>query len=99
MNKTKIIATNGPASYNKTTLRKMFSAGLNVARINFSHSNHEEAEQIYNWIQELNEEEDRNVAILGDLQGPKLRIGVVEEDQVIKKGEKITITTLSLIHI
>lgn len=93
MNKTKIIATIGPASYNKTTLRKMFSAGLNVARINFSHSNHEEAEQIYNWIQELNEEEDRNVAILGDLQGPKLRIGVVEEDQVIKKGEKITITT------
>ena len=93
MNKTKIIATIGPASYNKTTLRKMFSAGLNVARINFSHSNHEEAEQIYNWIQELNEEEDRNVAILGDLQGPKLRIGVVEEGQVIKKGEKITITT------
>jgi len=93
MNKTKIIATIGPASYNKTTLRKMFSAGLNVARINFSHSNHEEAEQIYNWIQELNEEEDRNVAILGDLQGPKLRIGVVEKDQVIKKGEKITITT------
>lgn len=93
MNKTKIIATIGPASYNKTTLRKMFSAGLNVARINFSHSNHDEAEQIYNWIQELNEEEDRNVAILGDLQGPKLRIGVVEEDQVIKKGEKITITT------
>ena len=93
MNKTKIIATIGPASYNKTTLRKMFSAGLNVARINFSHSNHEEAEQIYNWIQELNEEEDRNVAILGDLQGPKLRIGVVEEDQVIKKGDKITITT------
>ena len=93
MNKTKIIATIGPASYNKTTLRKMFSAGLNVARINFSHSNHEEAEQIYNWIQELNEEEDRNVAILGDLQGPKLRSGVVEEDQVIKKGDKITITT------
>jgi len=93
MNKTKIIATIGPSSYDKAVLRKMFAAGLNVARINFSHSNHEQAEQIYNWVQELNEEENRNVAILGDLQGPKLRIGVVKEDQTLKKGEKITITT------
>ena len=93
MNKTKIIATIGPASSDKSVLRKMFSAGLNVARINFSHSNHQEAKEIYNWIQELNEEEGRNVAVLGDLQGPKLRIGVVKADQVIKKGDKITITT------
>ena len=93
MNKTKIIATIGPSSYDKAVLRKMFAAGLNVARINFSHSNHDQAEQIYNWVQELNEEENRNVAILGDLQGPKLRIGVVKEDQTLKKGEKITITT------
>jgi len=93
MNNTKIIATIGPSSYDKAVLRKMFAAGLNVARINFSHSNHEQAEQIYNWVQELNEEENRNVAILGDLQGPKLRIGVVKEDQTLKKGEKITITT------
>ena len=93
MNNTKIIATIGPSSYDKAVLRKMFAAGLNVARINFSHSNHEQAEQIYNWVQDLNEEENRNVAILGDLQGPKLRIGVVKEDQTLKKGEKITITT------
>ncbi len=85
MNKTKIIATIGPASSDKSILRKMFSAGLNVARINFSHSNHAEAKQIYNWIQELNEEEGRHVAVLGDLQGPKLRIGVVKEDQNLKK--------------
>ena len=93
MNNTKIIATIGPSSYNKAVLRKMFAAGLNVARINFSHSNHEQAKQIYNWVQELNEEENRNVATLGDLQGPKLRIGEVKDDQTLKNGEKITITT------
>ena len=90
MNNTKIIATIGPSSYDKAVLKKMFAAGLNVARINFSHSNHEQAKQIYNWVQELNEEENRNVATLGDLQGPKLRIGEVKEDQTFKKGEKIT---------
>ena len=93
MNNTKIIATIGPSSYNKAVLRKMFAAGLNVARINFSHSSHEQAKQIYNWVQELNEEENRNVATLGDLQGPKLRIGEVKNDQTLQNGEKITITT------
>ena len=93
MNNTKIIATIGPASFDKSVLRKMFNEGLNVVRINFSHSDHKQAIQVYQWVQELNEEENRNVAILGDLQGPKLRIGDVKEDQTIKKGEKITITT------
>ena len=93
MNNTKIIGTVGPSSYDKSILRKMFAEGLNVVRINFSHSDHEKALQIYQWIQELNEEENRNVATLGDLQGPKLRIGDVKENQTLKKGEKITITT------
>ncbi|MDA8934396.1 pyruvate kinase [Flavobacteriales bacterium] len=93
MNNTKIVATIGPSSYDKTVLREMFAAGLNVARINFSHSNHQEAKQIFDWVQELNQEEDRNVAVLGDLQGPKLRLGNVEENQKIKKGQEITITT------
>jgi pyruvate kinase len=93
MNNTKIVATIGPSSYDKAVLREMFAAGLNVARINFSHSNHQEAKQIFDWVQELNQEEDRNVAVLGDLQGPKLRLGNVEENQKIKKGQEITITT------
>ena len=93
MNNTKIIGTIGPSSYDKSILRKMFNEGLNVVRINFSHSDHEKALQIYQWVQELNEEENRNVATLGDLQGPKLRIGEVKEDQTLTKGEKITITT------
>ncbi len=93
MNNTKIIGTIGPSSFHKETLRKMYAAGLNVARINFSHSNHNEAKKIFEWVQELNTEEDRSVAILGDLQGPKLRIGDVQENLTLEKGQKITITT------
>lgn len=93
MNNTKIIATIGPSSYDKSILRKMFTKGLNVARINFSHSSHKQAQQIFQWIQELNEEENRNVATLGDLQGPKLRIGEVKENITLSKGNQITITT------
>lgn len=93
MNNTKIIGTIGPSSFHKETLRKMYVAGLNVARINFSHSNHNEAKKIFEWVQELNTEEDRSVAILGDLQGPKLRIGDVQENLSLEKGQKITITT------
>ena len=93
MNNTKIIGTIGPSSYDKSILRKMFTEGLNVVRINFSHSDHDKALQIYKWVQELNEEENLNVATLGDLQGPKLRIGDVKEGQTLIKGEKITITT------
>ena len=93
MNNTKIVATIGPSSYDKAILKEMFAAGLNVVRINFSHSNHEQAIQIFNWVQELNTEEDRNVAVLGDLQGPKLRLGNVKPDQVLKRGKEITITT------
>ena len=93
MNNTKIVATIGPSSYDKAILKEMFAAGLNVVRINFSHSNHEQAIQIFNWVQELNIEEDRNVAVLGDLQGPKLRLGEVKADQVLKRGNEIIITT------
>ena len=84
MNNTKIVATIGPASHDKSILEEMIVAGLNVARINFSHSNHEQAKQIFDWIQELNNELDRNVAVLGDLQGPKLRLGDVKKDQFKK---------------
>ena len=93
MNNTKIVATIGTSSYDKAILKEMFAAGLNVVRINFSHSNHEQAIQIFNWVQELNTEEDRNVAVLGDLQGPKLRLGEVKADQFLKRGNEIIITT------
>lgn len=93
MNNTKIIATIGPASYSKEIIRELYHAGLNVARVNFSHSNHNQASMIFNWIQELNNEEDRNVAVLGDLQGPKLRIGEVKKGEILKRGKKLTFST------
>jgi pyruvate kinase len=93
MNNTKIIATIGPACFSKAIIRELYHAGMNVARVNFSHSNHNDAKKIYKWVQELNKEEDRNVAILADLQGPKLRIGEVKEGVILKRGQSITFST------
>jgi pyruvate kinase len=92
MNKTKIVATIGPASADKNILKEMFYAGVNVCRINFSHSSHEEAAEIVATVRELNQEINAHVAILADLQGPKLRIGEVEKGAVIHIGDTLTFT-------
>ena len=92
--RTKIIATLGPASSDKDTLRKMFEAGLDVCRINFSHSSHKDAETVIKSIRELNYELSTDVSILADLQGPKLRIGEIENGQVfIENGSFIEFVT------
>ena len=69
--KTKIISTLGPASSSKDVLQKMFIAGVDVCRLNFSHSKYEEHEKLIKIIRELNKELDTNIPILADLQGPK----------------------------
>ncbi len=92
--KTKIIATLGPASSDKEVLRKMFEAGLDVCRINFSHSKHEKAAEIIQTIRELNSETGMDIAILADLQGPKLRVGEMENGKVfIEKGKTLEFVT------
>ena len=92
--KTKIIATLGPASSDKEILRKMFKAGVDVCRINFSHSGHEKAGEIIKTIRELNVETDMDVAILADLQGPKLRVGEMENGKVfLEKGKILEFVT------
>ncbi len=93
-NKTKIIATLGPATESKETMYKLIQAGVNVFRINFSHSSHKDAVQMIKQIRELNAEHDYNVAILADLQGPKLRIGNVEEGAEIKQGDILTFSNV-----
>ncbi len=91
--KTKIVATLGPATSNKDILRKMLQEGANVFRINFSHANYDDVKERINMIRELNKEEGFNAAILADLQGPKLRVGVMKEEVVVNEGDQITFAT------
>ncbi|WP_372944532.1 pyruvate kinase [Muriicola sp.] len=91
--KTKIVATLGPACSDKETLRKMIEAGVDVFRINFSHADYEDVKQRIEIIRELNEEMGIYTAILADLQGPKLRVGVMAGEVVVAPGDEITFKT------
>ncbi|MDC3260109.1 pyruvate kinase [bacterium] len=93
MNKTKIIATIGPATSSKEMLKKIIVAGANVCRINFSHGTHDDHLQVINSVRELNTELGIHTAILADLQGPKLRVGIVAEGSKLVKGKKLVFTT------
>ncbi len=90
----KIIATIGPASNNKETLIKLIQAGADVFRLNFSHGTHEDHLKVIQLIDEVNKELGTSVCKLQDLQGPKIRIGQVEDGQVeILPGQKLVIST------
>ncbi|HMC00876.1 MAG TPA: pyruvate kinase [Flavobacteriaceae bacterium] len=91
--KTKIVATLGPASSSKETLKAMMEEGVDVFRINFSHANYDDVLERIKIIRELNKETDSNIAILADLQGPKLRVGVMKEDVVVNEGDEIVFAT------
>lgn len=91
--KTKIVATLGPATSKKDVLKKMIEAGVDVFRINFSHADYEDVTARIKMIRELNEELDTNVSILADLQGPKLRVGVMAGEVVVAPGDEITFVT------
>ena len=91
--KTKIVATLGPATSRKDILKSMMEAGTDVFRINFSHANYEDVTQRIKIIRELNEETGRNTSILADLQGPKLRVGVMGVEVVVAPGDEISFVT------
>jgi len=91
--KTKIVATLGPATSKKEVLRSMIDAGVDVFRINFSHADYDDVKERVTMIRELNEEMDTNTSILADLQGPKLRVGVMAGDVVVSPGDEITFVT------
>ncbi len=94
MKKTKIVATLGPASSDEAILRQMFFAGLNVCRLNFSHGSYEDHSKVIETIRKLNEETGLNVAILADLQGPKIRTDEMENNGVeLVNGEEVKIVT------
>ena len=91
---TKIVATIGPASRDADTLRQMIRAGMNVARINFSHGDHRTHGETIDHIRRIADEEDNVVAILCDIQGPKIRIGRLQaEPLMLDIGDSITLTT------
>lgn len=94
MKRTKIVATLGPASTKKDVLRRMFEEGLNVCRLNFSHGGHDGHLVAIQMIRELNEEMGLNVAILADLQGPKIRTHEMENNgALLKNGSIVKIST------
>ena len=91
--KTKVVATLGPATSSKEVLRSMMEAGADVFRINFSHANYDDVTERIKIIRELNDETGKNTSILADLQGPKLRVGVMGEEVVVAPGDEISFVT------
>ena len=91
--KTKIVATLGPATNTKETLTELACSGVNVFRINFSHADYEDVKKRVKQIREINQENGYNVAILADLQGPKLRVGVMEDGVILEDGDEFVFTT------
>lgn len=96
-NKTKIVATVGPASNSREMLRALIKEGVDVFRLNFSHGSHEDHQKVINTVRELNEELGSTVALLLDLQGPKIRVQEVEPDIVLERGQEFIITTRQLV--
>ncbi|SDE05297.1 pyruvate kinase [Riemerella columbipharyngis] len=92
LKKTKIIATLGPACSTKEKMVELIKAGVDVFRINFSHADYDLVRRNVEIIREINEEYGTAVSILGDLQGPKLRIGIVKEGSYLNPGDILTFT-------
>uniref|UniRef100_UPI00404A97EF pyruvate kinase n=2 Tax=Gelidibacter sp. TaxID=2018083 RepID=UPI00404A97EF len=91
--KTKIVATLGPATSTKEVLKAMLDEGVDMFRVNFSHADYSDVAERIAMIRELNDEFGYNVAILADLQGPKLRVGVMKEEVVVQEGDEIIFAT------
>ena len=96
--RTKIVATVGPACSTYDKLLELVKAGVNVFRLNFSHGSYEDKTTIIEYIREINKKEPYNLAILGDLQGPKLRVGDLENGKIeLKDGSELIFTTEKVI--
>lgn len=96
-NKTKIVATVGPASNSKAMLQALIKEGVDVFRLNFSHGSHDDHLKVINFVRELNKEMGTSVALLQDLQGPKIRVNDVKEGVELKAGQELIITTRQLV--
>lgn len=93
---TKIVCTIGPSSNSKEQLKKLVKAGMNVARINFSHGSHQGHKKVIERVRQVADELNTVVSVLADLQGPKIRVGAMKDDgQPIEEGSRVTISTRS----
>ena len=98
IHRTKIVATVGPACDTYEKLLELVKCGVNVFRLNFSHGSHEDKTKIIEFIREINKNEPYNISILGDLQGPKLRVGEMENGGIeIEPGDVLTFTNEKLV--
>jgi pyruvate kinase len=96
--RTKIVATVGPACDTYEKLLSLVKAGVNVFRLNFSHGSHEDKKEVIDKIRTIIKNEPYNIAILGDLQGPKLRVGDLENGKVLlEEGDKVIFTTEKIV--
>ena len=87
--RTKILATLGPITSTPEMIKELITAGTNGFRLNFSHGDYAERDDQINWIREASKENGKPVAILQDLQGPKIRLGMLNENMAVKKGDEI----------
>jgi len=96
-NKTKIVATVGPASNSKEMLRALAKEGVDVFRLNFSHGTHADHQKVVHFVREINVELGTHIALLQDLQGPKIRVNEVKEGTILEPRSVLTITTRELV--
>ena len=94
----KIVCTLGPATHSYEGVRSLVYAGMDVARLNFSHGSYDDHAQAYRWVREASDESGRGVGVLVDLQGPKIRLGTFADGPVVwAPGETVTVTTLECV--
>ncbi len=90
----KIVCTLGPATHSYEGVRALVYAGMDVARLNFSHGSHEQHREAYTWVRMASDESGRGVGVLADLQGPKIRLGRFADGPTVwATGDRVTITT------
>ncbi len=98
MRKTKIICTIGPASDTRETICSLIDNGMNVARMNFSHGNHESHKRVFELLDSVRKEKKLPIAILLDTRGPEIRIGTFKEGKVeLKKHQMFALTTVVVV--
>ena len=95
-NKTKIVATIGPATASEEMLTKIIKNGVDVCRVNFSHGTQDQHKEVINNIRSINEKLNSNICILQDLQGPKLRVGKILPNSILKEGQSVILTQLEI---